>query len=88
MNEIRTPPTPPIGPDRDRIARLAVENATGFAIFTTDLDGCVTSWNPGAEKLFGWSEAEMVGQDSCIIFTPEDAAANACSWEMETTRKE
>ena len=29
-------------------------------------------WNPGAEKIFGYREAEMLGQDIRVIFTPED----------------
>ncbi len=64
-----------------------MESALDFSIFTTDLDGRVTSWSSGAERLLGWSEAEMIGQDSCIIFTPEDAAADACQLEMRTARQ-
>jgi len=33
-----------------------------LAIYTRDLDGIVTSWNPAAERMFGWSAAEIVGQ--------------------------
>jgi PAS domain S-box-containing protein len=68
-------------PDRDRIARLVVDSALDFAIFTTGLDGKVTSWSPGAERLLGWPEAEILGGDSCIIFTPEDIEAGACERE-------
>ncbi len=63
-----------------------IERALDYGIITMDGDGQVTSWNPGAERLFGWSEAEMVGHDSCIIFTPEDLAHNACLRELETAR--
>lgn len=58
-------------PSSDRMAQLILENATDFAIFTTDLDGVITSWNPGAETLLGWSEAEAVGRHACMIFTPQ-----------------
>lgn len=75
-------------PNRDRIARLVLDNADDFGIFTTDLEGCVTSWNIGAERLLGWSEDEMLGQDACVIFTPEDLAADACGMEMRTAEKE
>jgi len=36
--------------------------STPLAIYTRDLHGLVTSWNPAAEKMFGWSAAEIIGQ--------------------------
>ena len=33
------------------------------AIVTMDLDERVTSWNPAAEQLFGWSQAEALGRN-------------------------
>jgi PAS domain S-box-containing protein len=64
--------------------RAIFDSASDFAIFTTDLEGVITSWNPGAEKLLGWCEAEAVGQHACMIFTPEDEARDACDREMRT----
>lgn len=64
--------------------RLVVENAREFAIFSTDLQRRVTTWNPGAEQLLGWSEKEILGQSADIIFVPEDRAAGACEREAET----
>src|SRR5262249_47018087 len=49
--------------------RLLVESATEFAIFTTDRNGRVTTWNAGAERLLGYPEAEILGRDSRVIFT-------------------
>jgi PAS domain-containing protein len=51
--------------------RAAVESARGVASLTTDLSGRITSWNPGAEALLGWSAAEALGEDACMIFTPK-----------------
>ena len=67
---------------RDAHYRAIVESATDFAIVTTDLHGRITSWNPGAEKLLGWSEGEVLGRHACMIFTPEDQADGACDSEM------
>ncbi|WP_229454520.1 ATP-binding protein [Nostoc sp. CHAB 5715] len=49
-----------------------IESAREYAIFTLDLDNRVTSWNSGAQRLLGYSEAEILGQSGRIIFTPED----------------
>ena len=64
--------------------RLIVENAEDFAIISMDLKRKVTTWNPGAERLLGYTESEVIGQPADIIFVPEDRAANACEWEMQT----
>jgi two-component system CheB/CheR fusion protein len=31
------------------------------AITVQDLDGCILAWNRGAERMYGWAEAEAVG---------------------------
>jgi PAS domain S-box-containing protein len=64
-------------PSKDELFELIVESSTDFAIFTIDPAGIVTSWNVGAERLFGYSEDEMVGACGDVIFTPEDRAAAA-----------
>ena len=36
--------------------------ASPLAITATDAEGLVKLWNPAAERLFGWTEAEATGQ--------------------------
>lgn len=57
--------------------RLLMESFTDYAITTTDAKGIVENWNPGAEKIFGYSAEEMIGKSLDIVFTPEDRAGNA-----------
>jgi PAS domain S-box-containing protein len=52
--------------------RLLVEGVRDYALFTMDPTGCVTSWNIGAERMLGYVEAEIVGQNFSCIYTPED----------------
>jgi PAS domain S-box-containing protein len=48
----------------------ALVQASPLAILTMDLQGNVRTWNPAAERIFGWSEQEAVGRPNPII--PED----------------
>jgi two-component system, cell cycle sensor histidine kinase and response regulator CckA len=44
------------------------------AIIGETLDGTITSWNRGAEQLYGYTAAEVIGR-SAVILTPADSAA-------------
>jgi PAS domain S-box-containing protein len=66
--------------------RLIVENARSYAIFTTDEDGRITDWWGGAEEIFGWSRADILGRDGSVLYTPEDVAAGVPAAEFETAR--
>lgn len=67
--------------------RLIVESALDYAIFSMDLNGTVTSWNSGAERMFGFPESEILGQKGDLIFTPEDRAAGAPQAELAQASK-
>ena len=62
--------------------RLLVEGAKDYAMILMDPDGCITSWNAGAERIMGWAEAEVLGQAADLIFTPEDCAAGVPAREI------
>ena len=68
--------------------RLIVESATAYGIFTTDMKGIVTTWNAGACLIFGYREAEILGRDARVIYTPEDLAAGVADVEMRTAEAE
>jgi len=68
--------------------RLVIENARDYAIFSTDPDLVITSWNPGAEKLLGYTKEEAVGQHSNMIFTLEDREAGAPEAEARIASSE
>jgi PAS domain S-box-containing protein len=70
-----------------RFERL-VESAKDYAIFMTDADGCVSTWNEGAQRLFGYGEAEIVGEDASVLYTPEDRESGAPERELEKARNE
>jgi len=64
-----------------------VENSND-AIISRTLDGTITSWNAGAEKIFGYAAAEMAGRNISILAPPErqhEAQHNAWLLEQNMT---
>ena len=72
--------------DQERMQLIAA-SMPDFAIMTMDEKGVITSWSAGAERLFGYSEGEVVGQPCDLIFTDEDRASGAPLQEMLTARE-
>jgi PAS domain S-box-containing protein len=67
----KEPPAPALGGVEEQ-HRLLRECVTDYAIFFLDAPGRVAAWNAGAERTFGYPEAEIVGQHFSRFFTPED----------------
>jgi PAS domain S-box-containing protein len=72
----------------ETLYRLIVEGAIDYAILTTDPDGRVASWSPGAEAVFGWTAAEIIGQPGEVMFLPEDRARGEHEREMRTALRD
>jgi PAS domain S-box-containing protein len=52
--------------------RTLVEGVRDYAIFMLDPQGCVTTWNEGAERATGYSAQEIMGEHFSIFYTEED----------------
>jgi PAS domain S-box-containing protein len=52
----------------------ALLHSASDAIIATDREGCITFWNPGAERIFGFTAAEAAGQSLDLII-PENLRA-------------
>ncbi len=60
--------------DAPHLYRLLVESVADYAIYAMDPTGRILNWNVGAERLKGYSAAEIVGQSFARFFAPEDVA--------------
>ncbi len=57
-----------------RTRYVSIVESSGDAIIGKTLEGVITSWNPAAETLFGYAEAEVLGRSMLILFPPDRLA--------------
>jgi PAS domain S-box-containing protein len=60
--------------DLSRAELAAIVESSDDVIVSKTLDGVIKSWNAAAERLFGWTAAEAVGQHITLIIPPERRA--------------
>jgi PAS domain S-box-containing protein len=60
--------------ETERRFRLLVESVTDYAIYMLDLSGNVVNWNPGAERIKGYTREEILGRHFSQFYTDEDRA--------------
>lgn len=59
--------------ERANAELAAIIESNDAAIISKDLEGTVLTWNPGAERLYGYSATEMAGRDIGVLWGPERA---------------
>jgi two-component system CheB/CheR fusion protein len=67
--------------------RLIVEGVKEYGILLLDLQGRFSAWTPGAERMFGFSQSEALGQDWSLIFTSADREAGVPQAELRKVRE-
>ncbi|MFP2899449.1 ATP-binding protein [Corallococcus sp. 4LFB] len=65
-----------------------VEGVRDYALMLLDARGRVASWNPGAERIKGWSEAEILGRPSSVFYTSEETATGVPERELARALRE
>ncbi|WP_262272931.1 hybrid sensor histidine kinase/response regulator [Microvirga yunnanensis] len=68
--------------------RLLVQGVTDYAIYMLDPQGHVTNWNPGAQRIKGYAESEILGKHFSQFYTDEDRATELPRRALETAARE
>src|SRR5215470_17438755 len=63
--------------------RLLLESIRDYAIFMLDVSGNVASWNPGAERIKGYTASEIIGRHFSAFYPEEVARTGKCDWELK-----
>ena len=56
----------------EQLHKKMIAEIQDYAIILMDLDGTILSWNKGAEKIKGYKEHEIIGQNFRIFYLPQD----------------
>jgi PAS domain S-box-containing protein len=65
---------------------ILVHHVEDFAIFLLDGNGCIATWNSGAEKIFGYTSADIIGQPLARLYTEEDISRSAPDQELRDAK--
>ena len=68
-----------------QIRLAAIVASSSEAIMSTTLEGIVTSWNPAAERLYGYSTAEAIGSSVRMLVPPDQL--ESVTWLLEQVRR-
>ncbi|MDX6546147.1 MAG: hypothetical protein QOG02_1921, partial [Gaiellales bacterium] len=63
---------------------LLLAETRDYAIFTLDVEGNVATWNAGAQRFKGYSDAEIIGRHISVFYPPEEIASGKPDGELAT----
>jgi PAS domain S-box-containing protein len=70
----------------ERRYRALIDNVADYAIFMTDAQGRITTWNGGAEAMLGFTAGEAIGQPIDLFSTADDVENGTRAKQMELAR--
>jgi len=73
--------------EQDRY-RVLIDSITDYAIYMLDVDGAVTSWNPGARRFKGYEATEIIGRNFAEFYTEKDRKAGLPQRALKTAREQ
>jgi PAS domain S-box-containing protein len=66
--------------------RLLVQGVSDYAIYMLSPAGVVTNWNPGAQRIKGYTESEVIGSHFSRFYTDDDRATGLPAHALERAR--
>ena len=66
--------------------RLLVKGVTDYALYMLDPEGNVISWNAGAERIKGYAEAEIIGQNFSVFYMEDECENGEPQRNLEIAR--
>jgi PAS domain S-box-containing protein len=72
----------------ERLHKQMIAEIMDYAIILIDIDGTILTWNSGAEKIKGYKEEEILGQNFRLFYMPEDRQAGLPEQLIDIAKKE
>jgi PAS domain S-box-containing protein len=72
----------------DEQFHLLVDAVKDYGIYMMDRQGVITTWNAGAERIKGYTAAEVIGRNYSMFFTPEDREAGVPARSLRRAESE
>jgi PAS domain S-box-containing protein len=71
-----------------QLHKRMIEEIQDFAIILLDEDGTILTWNKGVERIKGYKEKEIIGQNFSIFYMPKDREAKLPQQLLNLARRE
>jgi PAS domain S-box-containing protein len=71
--------------EEDRARLASIVESSDDAIISKSLDGIITSWNKGAEKMYGFSAQDVIGKNISILMAPDNP--DEILWILERVKR-
>ena len=72
----------------EKLHQRMITEIQDYAIILLDVDGTILTWNAGAEKIKGYKEHEILGQNFRIFYLPQDRQAGLPEQLIDLATKE
>ena len=72
----------------EKLHQKMISEIQDYAIILLDIDGTILSWNLGAERIKGYKESEILGQNFRIFYLPQDRQAGLPEQLIDLAKKE